>query len=527
MFIPQLPSPAGAAAAALVSLLLFDSVRGQNNTNVGTGYPPCDALINSNLSHAVHLPDSTLFPALINGSWAPSTRQSPFCFVLPTTTEEVSQTINALREAGGGAGDWHIAVRSGGHGTDHSNNIDTGVTIDLTQLNASTYDEATNIASIGTGARWGQVYGDLLQHGVSVMGGREGEVGVGGLVLGGGVSWYTPKRGFACDSVVNYELVLADGSVINANKSFNPDLWKALKGGGANFGIVTRFDVEAFPARNLTKSTRLVSMDSVDDVIHGVVNFTNLDKSFEDNYLLTAFNFDPASDSTAITLTEVNTANDESTTAFDGVRRIPTLKKAAPAISVTLAQSSKSSALTGEMRTIGAGPLTVAADPRVLRYIVDQYSGFVKDLKKVVKTNNFSTIFDLQPLSTHVADYGVQKGGNMLGLERNNRNRVLAAVGAILFDSQYSDLDVARIYQLSLAVNQRIAAYASSLGLLDDFVYLAYADATQDPLGSYGTANTEHIRKVAKKYDPEGFFQHRVPGGFKINRVLKKCANGK
>ena len=57
------------------------------------------------------------------------------------------------------------------------------------------------IASVSTGARWGTVYADLLGHDVSVMGGREGVVGVGGLVLGGGVSWYTPKRAFACDKI--------------------------------------------------------------------------------------------------------------------------------------------------------------------------------------------------------------------------------------------------------------------------------------------------------------------------------------
>lgn len=297
----------------------------------------------------MYLADSPEFPALVNGSWAPSTRQSPFCFVQPSTTKEVSQTINALRKAGDGAGDWHIAIRSGGHSTDHSNNIDTGVTIDLTKLNQVAYDKSSNIASVGTGARWGQVYGDLLKHQVSVMGGREGVVGVGGLVLGGGVSWYTPKRGFACDSVVNYEVVLADGSIVNANKSSHHDLWKALKGGGANFGIVTKFDMEAFPARNITKAPRMVSMEHTDQVVDAVVEFTDLDKSFEDNYLLTAFNYNPATNSSTITLTEVNTANDATTRAFDKVNRIPTVQKPAPKKSMSLAESSHSSALTDDM----------------------------------------------------------------------------------------------------------------------------------------------------------------------------------
>lgn len=302
----------------------------------------------ANLSHAVHLASSPLYPTLVNGSWAPSTRKRPFCFIQPRSTDEVSRAISTLHETAG-AGDWHIALRSGGHGTHHSNNIDTGVTIDLTLLNASTYDAATNIASIGTGARWGKVYTDLLQHGVSVVGGREGVVGVGGLILGGGVSWYTPKRGFACDSVVNYEVVLADGSIVQANRSSHADLWRALKGGGANFGVVTRFDVEAFPAVNITKATRVVSMDYVDEVVDAVVEFTGRDASFADNYLLTAFNYNPATNATRITLTEVNTANNASSAAFDAVNRIPTLQKPGEPKSMTLAASSHSSALTDDM----------------------------------------------------------------------------------------------------------------------------------------------------------------------------------
>jgi hypothetical protein len=160
-----------------------------------------------------------------------------------------------------------------------------------------------------------------------------------------------------------------------------------------------------------------------------------------------------------------------------------------------------------------------------LGFIVDQYNGFVKDIKEKVNPLNFSTIFDLQPLPCRVADYSVLKGDNMLVLERNNCDRFIAAVGAILFGDQYSYQDVALIYQLSVAAGERIIAHAKSLGLSEDWVYLAYADAQQDPLGSYGQANVHHIRQAAQKYDSDGFFQKRVPGGFKIDRVDtgKKC----
>ncbi|CRK24906.1 hypothetical protein BN1723_013406 [Verticillium longisporum] len=70
--------------------------------------------------------------------------------------------------------------------------------------------------------------------------------GVGGLSLGGGASFHTGKRGFTCDDIVNYEIVLADGTIANANAVENPGLHRASRGGGNNFGIVTRFDLQTF-----------------------------------------------------------------------------------------------------------------------------------------------------------------------------------------------------------------------------------------------------------------------------------------
>lgn len=100
--------------------------------------------------------------------------------------------------------------------------------------------------SIGPGNRWADVYTKLDAQGLAVPGGRFGTVGVGGLVTGGGVSFFSGRYGFVCDSVVNYELVLPYGKVVNVNALSSPDLFKALKGGSNNFGVVTRFDIKSF-----------------------------------------------------------------------------------------------------------------------------------------------------------------------------------------------------------------------------------------------------------------------------------------
>lgn len=106
----------------------------------------------------------------------------------------------------------------------------------------------------------------------------------------------------------------------------------------------------------------------------------------------------------------------------------------------------------------------------------------------------------------------------MLGLERNPRNRLIFVSGVTLLTpdsvSQYP-----LVYQQVAAMIQRITAFAKSVESFEEFTYLPYSDATQNPIGTYGAANVKHIRRVAAKYDPRGFFQYRVPGGFKIDRV--------
>lgn len=167
---------------------------------------------------------------------------------------------------------------------------------------------------------------------------------------------------------------------------------------------------------------------------------------------------------------------------------------------------------------IGTGPRTFVNDPRVVRYCFERHASLVADLNATLGPQGFSTILEFQPLPTYFAEIGVQKGGNMLGLERNPRNKLYFALGATLLTPE-SVKQLPQIYQKVAAAATSVTTFAKSIGCDDDFIYLPYADATQDALGSYGSANVQHMKKVAKSYDPNGFFQRRVPGGFKLDRV--------
>ncbi|KAL8729135.1 MAG: hypothetical protein Q9181_005108, partial [Wetmoreana brouardii] len=125
-------------------------------------------------------------------------------------------------------------------------NIQDGVTIDLSGLTHFSVKADKTSTTLGPGLRWGQVYTKLAAYGLAVPGGRSSDVGVGGYLLGSGSSYFI-GHGFGCDNIASYEIVLASGTILNVTASSHADLFKALKGGSSNFGIVTSFVIRTFP----------------------------------------------------------------------------------------------------------------------------------------------------------------------------------------------------------------------------------------------------------------------------------------
>ncbi|KAF9024792.1 hypothetical protein BDP27DRAFT_1410908 [Rhodocollybia butyracea] len=172
------------------------------------------------------------------------TEIQPSCRVSPATTSDVSFIMTTLTKHS-----CPFAVRSGGHMTWAGSNVVGGVTLDLGRLNEITVEEEKSLVRLGPGSNWGSVYAAMEPYNLTTVGGRMPEVGVGGFFLGGGISLLSFQHGFGSDNILNYELVLSNGTILNANSSSHPDLFWALKLGSSNFGIVTRFDVRTYPLK--------------------------------------------------------------------------------------------------------------------------------------------------------------------------------------------------------------------------------------------------------------------------------------
>ena len=114
-------------------------------------------------------------------------------------------------------------------------------------MNTTNYDKQAGTVSVGPGLRSGQIYDEIMDDGIVVTAGRVAPVGAAGFIAGGGISYHWPSHGWGCDNVINYEMILANGPIVNANERQNRDLWVAQRGSSGNFGLITRYDMRAIP----------------------------------------------------------------------------------------------------------------------------------------------------------------------------------------------------------------------------------------------------------------------------------------
>ncbi|MFD0475834.1 FAD-binding oxidoreductase [Nonomuraea thailandensis] len=166
---------------------------------------------------------------------------SPGLVLRPGTPAEVSQAVRFARTQ-----PVKLSVRSGGHGISGRSTSNGGIVIDVSRLSAiEVLDKATRRVRVGPGARWGDVAATLAPYGWALTSGDYGGVGVGGLATAGGIGWFVREHGLTIDRLRAVDMVLADGSQVHADDEENADLFWAVRGAGANFGIVTAFEFEA------------------------------------------------------------------------------------------------------------------------------------------------------------------------------------------------------------------------------------------------------------------------------------------
>jgi len=169
--------------------------------------------------------------------WNAVIDKRPQAVVRAGTVRDVVTAVRAARDL-----DLSIGVRCGGHGIAGHAVPDGGIMLDLRDLDTVTVDPVRRLAWVSGGAMLGALDRATQVYGLATTAGNVSHTGVGGLTLGGGMGWLARQYGLSCDNVVSYEVVTADGDIVRASRDERPELYWGLRGGGGNFGVVTRFE---------------------------------------------------------------------------------------------------------------------------------------------------------------------------------------------------------------------------------------------------------------------------------------------
>ncbi|KAI2970566.1 CAZyme family AA7 [Aspergillus niger] len=467
----------------------------------------------------------------LNNSYSSATESDfkPACVFCPRDTTDVSRFLSIVKPFTDRE-EIRFAVRSGGQQTTHAcANLDNGITVDLNLLRGIELQDG--IVRIWAGERWGRVYDFLASQGLAVTGPLSPESGIGGVVLGGGLSLFSSREGFVCDNVLNFEVVLANGEIVNANPKTNSDLWEALRGGGNNFGIVTRYDMRTFPQGSLFGGSLWYECFGFPHQIEELVKVLQTSQHMSDMYLRAAIVYqrkwgylceNKLYYTRAEAVPKAFRPFMEMSYEVQDYRRVGMVSVTEAVASV---QQRRSRGPGVEMESWSQNPDVKEKDQRQTRCaymnttvkadedtLLRAFYEFFAVVDPVRFTKGLRLSMSFQPYPVSLMRKSKELGGNMLGLHRRDG----PLVGILLlayWDNKEQDGVVLDSMKLMLG---RIEDEAVRRGTGSRFKLMNYSSDFQDPIGSYGPRNKQRLQQISRKYDPNGMFQRAVPGGFKL-----------
>ncbi|KAI1505081.1 hypothetical protein F5X99DRAFT_431169 [Biscogniauxia marginata] len=448
--------------------------------------------------------------------WSTALREvEPACVVRPTAAGEVAAVVSVLNAHP----DVTFAVKSGGHDPNpgHATAQD-GVLVATRQIAGATYDAGSGIASVGPGGEWNDVIGDLEPYGVTIVGGRLGVVGVGGYLLQGGISFLSAQYGLAADNIVGWEVVMANGSVVNVDAEAHPDLAVAMRGSGSQFGIVTQFKVQAYPISKVWGGYRFFTADKDDELyaaLHSFIPYAREDPkaAIIHTTLLTVgsteshiifFFYDgekpPAEGPFADYMNVLPLAD------ITSVKNYSSLLKANGDASAIL--NARISFRTYTIPYIPSQPGIYAEIRDKWRSVTTAYLNDPLHL-----TSQCSV--DFQPFPSAIGQRSEAAGGNAMGLRGSDPDRLVLELQCSWPDPAHD----AEMYELSREMtswlDEAVPRWLGNEGGEGE-LYLPYlmndAQADQNVTGSY--RDYARFAALQREVDPRGLFRTRA-GGFK------------
>ncbi|KAL1982410.1 hypothetical protein VTN96DRAFT_1380 [Rasamsonia emersonii] len=348
-----------------------------------------------------------------------------------------------------------FSVRSGGHSPNPgwSSIRKPGILIDLQKLNKIAISTDKSVISLGPGGRWGDFYTALDPYGVSVIGGRLPDVGEAPIIFQGNM------------------IVLADGTIVDANAQQNSDLFWALKGGGPNFGIVTRFDLFTIPVHEIWYQVGAYTVDQIPAVLDAFVKWQENGASDVKSTVIPIIGLE------GVTLVLIYSEPATQPAAFAPFYSIPAAVIPVPAQNSTVL--GLTTVLASAFSNAPARHDYCAASSKIdAQLYKDVYSFWREQVLAVNQDTVWTTVVDW----TNVQDDATVRG-------------------------------------VSIATGQKWQQLGEERGLYVPFLFMNDASRDQDPLSLYGLDNLSKLKAISKKYDPAQVFKKLQNDGFLLSKA--------
>jgi len=329
------------------------------------------------------------------------------------------------------------------------------------------------------------------------------------------------RRGWACDGVAAYEIVLADSTILNVTHTSHPDLYFALRGGSNNFGVVTTFTLEAFPQGPIWGGMKMYTWDKMPALLDAYHAHTT-DPAIMDQDAMgyDTFGYFQAYDMMVSIVQIIHTKPDE---VIDDAGKFPKAYLAYAEIESMEATPPLKIAPMSEFTHEIAGSVTYGS--RNIYHSIsvrpnrDYYSKvldiFYEEIAPVKNITGFLPVIHIQPITPDILRLMERNGGNALGISGVKE-------GLTLVTSSWTWKDKADDEKSQTAhdkVFERATDLAREMGIFHPFIYQNYAAQGQDVFAGYGEENLKRLKKIQKSVDPDGVFARGglCGGHFKIN----------
>ncbi|KAE8155204.1 putative FAD-binding oxidoreductase [Aspergillus avenaceus] len=450
----------------------------------------CQQLNNAHSSEVLP-PSSANYTAERTRFWHIRSDLSPACIFQPSNADEVAEGVKDP-----------VAMQRPFPG---SNNIDGGVLVTLNKLRE--YKVHNDTIEVGPGMKWIDVIRALDPHGRAAIGGRLKTIGVPGLTLIGGVHYFINKYGFAMDNVERYDVVLGNGTQVIADSSTNRDLFWALNGGAANFGLVTKFTLRTHRIPQVSTTIQMFDESGVYDFIDAAVAMVRIDDS------------DPVAAGGVLTLQYNATTKVVSALLMgvqEGVSRPPSQFANFTAIPgpvkmhnvTTMRQWTEDKESPNQMFRIAFAKHSIV--PNTDR-LYETYQAWKKGIDTLSDVQGIYPTFVINLCPTGAMRAGRNTSvGNTWGLPLEPTIWWQFSTG---WDLAQDDL---RITAWSRQLSESLHEENRQLSLAREHVYMGDAGEWQDAFATFPKENVRRLKEIRDAVDPEGVFRRLNWGGFKL-----------